>query len=124
MNIEKIICERKECKSSKRNILKDKIMINVLKILKILKKCEMEMKLKKNKQEFRERRNQVKSIQEVESTSEEDEEHEEIELLDMREVTSFRCSIFKFAGPNRDRLLYRCSCRVILRPMASLQYCP
>jgi hypothetical protein len=89
-DIEKIVCERKERKSGKRNVLKGKTVVSTLEVLEALKKCEAETKLTKKKQGPRARRNQAKAIQEVESTSEEEEEHEEIEALDFIEVAPLR----------------------------------
>ena len=92
-DIEKIVCERKECKSGKRNVLKGKIVVSTPEVLEALKKCEAETKLKKTKQGPRGRTNRAKAVQEVESTSEEDEEHDEIEALDVIEVAPFRRSV-------------------------------
>ena len=91
--IERIVCERKERKNGKRNVLKGKTIVSTLEILEELKKCEAQANLKKMKRKPRGRRNQAKAIQEVESMSEEDEDNEEIEALDIIEVAPFsrRC---------------------------------
>ena len=88
--IERIVCERKERKQGKRNVLKGKTVVSTLEVLEELKKCEAQANLKKTKQGPRGRKNQVKAIQEVQSTSEEDEDDEEIEVLDTIEVVPFR----------------------------------
>ena len=88
--IERIVCERKERKHGKRNVLKGKTVVSTLEVLEELKKCEAEANLKKSKQGPRRRKNQAKANQEVESTSEEDEQDEEIEVLDVIEVAQFR----------------------------------
>ena len=90
-DIERIVCQRKERKNGKRNVLKGKTVVSTLEVLEELKKCEAQANLKKNKQGPRGRRNQAKAIQEVESTLEEDEEDEEIEALDVIEVAPFGC---------------------------------
>ena len=89
-DIEKIVSQRKERKNGKRNVLKSKTVVSMLKDLEELKKCEAQTNLKKNKQGYRGKRNQAKIIQEVESTSEEDEEDKEIEVLDIIGVASFK----------------------------------
>ena len=89
--IEKIVCQRKERKQGKRNVLKDKTVVSTLEVLEELEKCEVQANLKKRKQGFRERRNQVKAIEEIESISEEDEEDLEIEVLDVIAVVPFSC---------------------------------
>ena len=92
-DIERIVCERKEHKQGKRNVLKGKTVVSTLEVLELLKKCEAETNLKKSRRGPRARRNQAKVIKEVESTSEEDEEHDEIEALDVIEVAPFRRSV-------------------------------
>ena len=67
--IEKIVCERKERKYGKRNILKGKTVVSTLEVLAKLEKCETDMKLKKQKGGLRGRRTQAQAIQEVESSS-------------------------------------------------------
>ena len=88
--IERIVCERKERKNGKRNVLKGKTVVSTPEVLEELKKCEAEANLKKTKRGHRRTRNQAKVIQEVESTSEEDEEDEETEVFEVIEVARFR----------------------------------
>ena len=88
-DIEKIICERAERKTGKRNVLKGKTVVSMPEVLEELKRYEMERDLKKKKQRTEKREKQAKVIQEVESTSEEDEEAVEIEVLDVIAVQSF-----------------------------------
>ena len=88
--IERIVCERKERKNGKRNVLKGKTVVSTPEVLEKLKKCEAEANLKKTKRGHRRTRNQAKAIQEVESTSEEDEEDEETEVFEVIEVARFR----------------------------------
>ena len=85
-DIERIVCERKERKQGKRNVLKGQMVVSTPEVLELLKKCEAEAKLKMSKRRPKARRNQAKAIQEAESTSEEDEEDPEIEVLDVIEV--------------------------------------
>ena len=89
--IEKIVCERKECKYGKRNVSKGKTVMSMLEVLVELEKCETETKLKKQKRGLRGRRTQAQAIQEVESSSEEDDKVGEIEVLDLIEVVHCRC---------------------------------
>ena len=89
-DIKRIVCERKERKNGKRNVLKGKTVVSTLEVLEELKKCEAQTNFNKNKQRRKGTRNQARAIQEVESTSEEDEEDAEIEVLDVIEVARFR----------------------------------
>jgi len=88
--IERIVCQRKERKQGKRNVLKGKTVVSTMEVLEELEKCEAQANLKKSKQGSRGRRNQVKAVEEIESTSEEDEEDPEIEVLDVIAVVPFR----------------------------------
>jgi len=88
--IERIVCDRKERKQGKRNVLKGKTVVSMLEVLEELKKCEMQANLKKTNRGPSGRRNQAKVIQEVESTSEEDAEDADIDALDVIEVARFR----------------------------------
>jgi len=88
--IERIVCDRKERKQGKRNVLKGKTVVSTLEVLEELKKCEMQANLKKTNRGPSGRRNQAKVIQEVESTSEEDAEDADIDALDVIEVARFR----------------------------------
>jgi len=85
--IERIICERKEWKQGKRNVLKRKTVVSTPEVLEELEKCA---NLKKTKRGSGGRRNQVKAVQEVESSSEEKGEDEEREVLEIIEVAGFR----------------------------------
>ena len=49
VDIERIVCKRKECKNGKRNVLKGKMAISTLKVLKELKKCKAQANFNKNK---------------------------------------------------------------------------
>ena len=60
--IEKIICEMKERKYGKRNVLKGKMVISMLEVLAELEKCEADMKLKQQKGGLRGRRTQAQTI--------------------------------------------------------------
>jgi len=88
--IERIVCERKERKYGKRNVLKGKTVVSTLEVLAELEKCEAETKLKKQKSSCKGRRNQVQAIQEVESSSEDDDEAGETEVLEPIEVVRHR----------------------------------
>jgi len=89
--IQKIVCERKEWKNGKRNVLKGKMVVSTMEVLEELKKCEAQANLKKKKRGPREIRNQSKAILEVESNSEEDDEDEETEVFEVIEVVRFQC---------------------------------
>ena len=89
--IEKIVCEKKEHKYGKRNVLKVKTVVSMLEELVELEKCETDMKLKKQNGGLRGRRTQAQVIQEVESSSEEYDKAGEIEVLDLIEVAHCRC---------------------------------
>jgi len=39
--IERIVCQRKECNQGKRNVLKGKIVVSTLEVLEELEKCEV-----------------------------------------------------------------------------------
>ena len=69
--IEKIVCEKKECKYGKRNVLKGKTVVSTLEVLVELEMCETDTKLKKQKGGLRGRRTQAQAIQEIESSLEE-----------------------------------------------------
>jgi DDE superfamily endonuclease/Tc5 transposase DNA-binding domain len=86
--IERIVCERKERKHGKRNVLRGKTVVSTLEVLEELKKCEARTNLKKNKRVPQQKRNKVKADKEVESSSEEDEEARDIEVLEVIEVRS------------------------------------
>ena len=69
-DIERIVCERKERKNGKRNVLKGKTVVSTLEVREELKKCEARTNSNKSKRGRKGTRNQGKAIQEVESTSE------------------------------------------------------
>jgi DDE superfamily endonuclease/Tc5 transposase DNA-binding domain/helix-turn-helix, Psq domain len=89
-DVERIVCERKERKHGKRNLLKGKTVVSTLEVLEELKKCEIRTNLNKCKRGPRERKNQATVSQEIESTSEDDNDEEEIDELDVIEVGRLR----------------------------------
>ena len=85
-----MVCERKEHKQGKRNVLKGKIVVRILEVLEELERCEGQANLKTTKQRPRIRRNQAKATQQVESTLEKNEEDQHIEVLDVIEIAYIR----------------------------------
>jgi len=45
--IKRTVCERREYKNGKRNILKGKMVVSILEVLEELKKCEVEVNIKR-----------------------------------------------------------------------------